>query len=85
VYAAGPNMTVQAAADTDRAIAQAISDRLRPEPTLSSLTPGANITVTGGRAYVRGTVASEDQRAAIIAAVRNTPGVVAVYDELRVR
>jgi osmotically-inducible protein OsmY len=85
VFPAGPNLTVQATTDTDRAIAQGISDRLRPEATLTSLFPGVNINVTDGRAYVRGSVTSEEQRRTIISAVRNTPGVTAVYDELTLR
>jgi len=78
-------VTVQAATDTDRAIAQGISERLRPQASLNSFPPGVNINVTDGKAFVRGAVSSEEQRAAIISAVRNTPGVTAVYDELTLR
>jgi osmotically-inducible protein OsmY len=85
VYPVGPNMTVQATSDTDRAIAQGISERLRPQTTLNTIPSGVNINVTDGKAYVRGAVSNEEQRAAIISAVRNTPGVTAVYDELTLR
>jgi osmotically-inducible protein OsmY len=85
VYSVGRNISVQATTEADRALAAGISERLRPDATITSLSPGVTVTVAGGRAYVRGTVASEEQRQTIISALRNTPGVVAVYDELSLR
>jgi len=85
VYPAGRNLAVQATTEADRAIAAGISERLRPDATITSLSPGVRITVTEGRAYVQGSVYNEEQRQTIISTVRNTPGVVAVYDELTLR
>ena len=77
------NLQVQAMTDSDRGLAQRIIDGVRTDSVLPTLAPSVNITVTGGRVVLEGTVSSRRERKAIEDAVRRVSGVVDVRDELR--
>ena len=79
------NLRVEAASETDRAVAQRIVESLRTDTVRPKFLPTLSISVNAGRANLRGTVENEQQRRAIVSAVQHTPGVSGVYDELQVR
>ncbi len=81
----GVGLQVQASADADRDLADRIANNVRSDPVIPTLAPNVTVTVTGGRAYVTGTVESGRQKHAIIESVKRTPGVIDVIDRLHVR
>lgn len=78
-------LQVQATADADRELADRIASNVRSDPVIPTLAPSVTVTVTGGRAYVTGTVESGRQKRAVIDAVKHTPGVIEVVDRLHIR
>jgi len=80
-----PDLRLMASTSTDEATAGRIADRLRDNSVPPEWCKGVTINVTDGNAYVSGTVNNSDEKQAIISAVQRTPGVRAVYDQLRVR
>jgi osmotically-inducible protein OsmY len=89
VYTGGTTADIglqaQASVDPDRDLADRIAENVRSDPVIPTLAPSVTITVTGGRAYVTGSVESGRQHRVVIDAVKRTPGVVDVVDRLQVR
>jgi osmotically-inducible protein OsmY len=85
VYSGNLNLTVQATTLADRNLGQRIVDRLRADTVLAPLSSTISISVSDGRAYLRGTVDTEEQHLSIVSIVQHTYGVNAVYDQLVVR
>ncbi len=84
-YAQTITPQIVATSDSDNDLAQRVADSIRTDPILPTLVPSVTIHVTGGRVIVRGIVEHGRQKRAIIDAVRRTPGVVEVRDDLKVR
>jgi len=79
------NPEIVATADTDSDLANRVADSIRTDPVLPTLASSVSVYVTGGRVVLRGAVEDHKQKHAIVDAVRRTPGVVDVRDELKVR
>jgi len=79
------NPEIVATTDTDNDLAQRVADSIRADPVLPTLAPSVSVYVSGGRVVLRGTVENHKQRRAIANAVKRTPGVIDVRDELKVR
>jgi osmotically-inducible protein OsmY len=77
------SLHVQGLTDTDRALAQRILQGLRTDTTISAILPSVNITVSGGRITLSGTVVNDRQRDVIDAAVERAAGVKEVDDRMR--
>jgi hypothetical protein len=77
----GAAADAQLMSDADRLLANQVRSRCDP------LSPGGTVAVytRNGRVTLTGTVAREQDRIAVVNAVRTTPGVVAVSDQLQVQ
>jgi len=84
-YAQTINPEIVATTETDSDLANRVADSIRSDPVLPTLAPSVSVHVTGGRVLLRGTVESHKQKHAIVDAVKRTPGVLDVRDELKVR
>jgi len=76
---------VLATTTPDQACGQRILDQLSSQSVPPDWLQNVTITVNEGNAYLQGTVDNQQQRDAIISAVRHTAGVRTVYDELVLR
>ncbi|SPE60770.1 exported hypothetical protein [Verrucomicrobia bacterium] len=80
-----PSPRVLATTTPDQACGQRILDQLSSQSVPPDWLQNVTITVNEGNAYLQGTVDNQQQRDAIISAVRHTAGVRTVYDELVLR
>ena len=75
---------VQGTTAADQSLAQKVIERLRADSTLSSVVPQMRITIEDGKATLRGSVKSEDQKQQIEKALQQVDGVNSVDDQLKV-
>ena len=75
---------VQAATDSDRQMARRVAQQLRSAPLPPGSLDSVGITVYGPIVHVEGSVASEQQRQAIMSALEKTEGISAVEERLQV-
>ena len=78
------NLHVQGLSATDRTLAQHILDGLKTDTVLGSLLPSVNINVGDGKVTLQGTVQNDQQKQAIVSAVRRAAGIDSVEDQLQV-
>jgi osmotically-inducible protein OsmY len=77
------NLSVRGNNESDRELAQRILSGVRTDTALAATLPVVNIQIADGRVTLHGTVQSEEQRSAVIAAIRRAAGTESVYDDLR--
>lgn len=80
----GVTVQVQGSSQTDRSLAQQISQELRSDTALSSAISGVSISVNDGRVTLIGSVRNEVQKREIESAVQRITGVSSVDNQLRV-
>jgi osmotically-inducible protein OsmY len=80
----GVNVQVQGTSQTDRTLAQQISQELRSDASLASAITQVSISVNDGQVTLRGSVRSEVQKREIEAAIQRATGVSSIDNQLRV-
>lgn len=80
-----PELRLRSTTTVDEPIARGIADRLSAEGLSARALRGVTVSVSGGNAYVQGTVSSGATRREIVDAISRAPGVKTVYDQLNVR
>jgi osmotically-inducible protein OsmY len=78
------NLNVRGLSESDRVLAQRILQDVRTDAALSTSLPVVNMNVSDGKVTLRGNVQSEEQRRAVVSAVRRAAGAENVYDDLKV-
>lgn len=78
------NVNARGLSESDRVLAQRILEGVRSDTALSTSRPVVNMNVEDGHVTLRGNVQSEEQRRAIVSAVRRSAGAENVSDELKV-
>jgi len=72
------------AVPSDQALANQVQQALYSHPTASQLAQNIRVMVQGGRVTLNGNIGSEQDRQVVDEVVRNTPGVVAVTDQMQI-
>jgi osmotically-inducible protein OsmY len=80
----GASVKVLATSDSDRALGQQITQQLRADSALSASLPMVRIQIENGKATLRGSVKSDDQKKKIESTVQQVTGVSSVENQLRV-
>jgi osmotically-inducible protein OsmY len=80
-----PTVRVEASTKADSPVAHQILAKLHADSVPADQLQNVTISVTGGQAYVQGSVPTQQQHNAIISSIRTVPGVRVVYDQLQVR
>jgi hyperosmotically inducible periplasmic protein len=77
-------VNVQGTTDTDKTLAQQLTQELRADTALAAMLPTIRINLENGKATLTGTVKSEDQKKQIESAVQRVSGIANVDDQLQV-
>jgi len=75
---------VQGATEADRAVGQQITQQLRTDSSLAAVLPLIRINIENGKATLRGSVKSEDQKKQIETSIQQVTGVTSVDNQLKV-
>ena len=78
------SVNVQGTSESDKTIAQQLTQELRADTSLAALLPGIRINIDNGKATLTGNVKSEDQKKQIESAVQRVSGIANVDDQLQV-
>ena len=76
---------VEAGTAGDEPLVERIREELRVEAVPPDALQNVTIQANHGAAYVRGSVATQQERQAIDTALQHVPGVTAVYDQLQLQ
>lgn len=79
-----PYLRLEASGTTDEPVCRRLGAQLQYNSVPPEWLRGVTITVSGGAAYLQGTVADQQQHDAIVSAVQHCRGVRVVYDRLQV-
>lgn len=80
----GLNINVQGSSDSDRTLAQQITQQLRADSSLSSILPQVRISINNGKATVTGSVRSQQEKQQIESALQKVSGVTSVENQVQV-
>jgi osmotically-inducible protein OsmY len=69
---------------SDQTLANQLQQTLATHPTLAGFANNVRVAVQNGRVTLSGNVPSEQDRQMITEAVRNTPGVVSISDQMQI-
>ena len=78
------NLKVQASTQADEPAASRVAAQLKAEAIPQDRLQNVTVTVTAGNVALQGSVDTQQQRQAIIAAVQEVGGIRAIYDQLEV-
>jgi len=77
--------TEQGGAASDKTINTAVRSALAADTTLAAASKNVKITTASGKVTLRGTVKSDDDKSAVEAKARATPGVTDVDNQIQVK
>jgi osmotically-inducible protein OsmY len=75
---------VRGTTDADKQIGAQFVQQLKNEPSLASVTPSLRLSIENGKAILRGTVKSQDEKDKVEAIAKQVPGVNGVENQLTV-
>jgi osmotically-inducible protein OsmY len=75
---------VRGTTDADKQIGAQFVQELKNEPSLASVTPSLRLSIENGKAILRGTVKSQDEKDKVEAIAKQVPGVNGVENQLTV-
>jgi len=70
--------------DNDRELCYQVRQQFDANPNFSTFSPNVSITCHNGVATLSGTVPTDEDRMALVAQCRRTPGIASVHDELQI-
>jgi osmotically-inducible protein OsmY len=81
---ASQTVDVRGATDADKQIGAQMVQQLQNDPSTASLMPSLGLSIDNGKATLRGTVKSDEEKNNIEAVAKQVPGVTSVDNQLRV-
>ena len=78
------NLTVQGTSDADQKLADQVRQQLRSDTSISGAFSRLRISLDNGKATLRGSVKSDEDKQNVEKAVQKITGVTSVQNELRV-
>jgi osmotically-inducible protein OsmY len=78
------NLTVQGTSDTDQKLADQVKQQLRSDTSISGAFSRLRVSLDNGKATLRGSVKSDEDKQNVEKAVQKITGVTSVQNELQV-
>jgi osmotically-inducible protein OsmY len=78
------DVNIRGASQADQSLGQKLVTELRADTSLAAIVPAIRVNIDNGKATLRGTVKSQEEKLKIEAAVQKVTGITSVDDQLRI-